>query len=126
MKKEIIATTKAPGAIGPYSQAVKVGNMVFTSGQLPINPETGEHYTDCIKKATRQCLENAIAILEEAGSSLENIVKTTIFIKDLNNFNDVNEVYSEFFKENAPARSCIEAARLPKDTIIEIEAIAIV
>ena len=126
MKKQIITTDKAPKAIGPYSQGVKVNDYVFTSGQLPINPETGEQITDCIKSATRQCLENVKAILQEAGSSMDNAVKLTIFLKDLKDFNDVNEVYSEFFKENCPARSCFQVAALPKDAIVEIEAIAFV
>jgi len=126
MEKIVISTNNAPAAIGPYSQAIKVGDFIFTSGQIPLNPKTGELVTDDIKAAARQCLENIKAILEAAGSSLENVVKTTAFLKDLNDFASVNEVYSEYFKENMPARSAVQIARLPKDALIEIEAIAIV
>ena len=123
MQKEIISTTKAPSAIGPYSQGIKIGNMVFTSGQIPVNPATGELVNE-IKAATRQSLENVKAVLDEAGSSLEKVVKVVVFIKDMNDFAEVNEVYGEYFTENPPARSCVEVARLPKDCLIEIEAIA--
>lgn len=125
MQKEIISTSKAPSAIGPYSQGIKIGDMVFTSGQIPVNPATGEVVTE-IKAATRQSLENVKAVLEEAGSSLEKVVKVVVFIKDMNDFGQVNEVYGEYFKENPPARSCVEVARLPKDCVIEIEAVATV
>ncbi|MBQ6820327.1 MAG: RidA family protein [Clostridium sp.] len=125
MKREIISTTKAPSAIGPYSQGIKIGDMIYTSGQIPVNPATGEIVTE-IKAATKQSLENVKAILEEAGSSLEKVVKVVVFIKDMNDFTQVNEVYGEYFKENPPARSCVEVARLPKDCVIEIEAIATV
>ncbi|WP_099313746.1 RidA family protein [Clostridium paraputrificum] len=124
MNKEVIFTEKAPKAIGPYSQAQKVGYLLFTSGQIPLNPSTGELVTE-IKAATKQSLENIKAILEAAGTSLENVVKTVVYIKNMNDFGDVNEVYGEYFKENAPARSCVEVARLPKDALVEIEAIAI-
>ena len=124
MNKEVIFTEKAPKAIGPYSQAQKVGDLLFTSGQIPLNPSTGELVTE-IKAATKQSLENIKAILEAAGTSLENVVKTVVYIKNMNDFGDVNEVYGEYFKENAPARSCVEVARLPKDALVEIEAIAI-
>ena len=123
MKKEIIFTDKAPAAIGPYSQGNKIGDLIFTSGQLPLNPETGELY-DEIKKATRQSLENVKAIIETCGSSLDKVVKVVIFLKDMEDFTQVNEVYSQYFKENSPARSCVQVARLPKDALIEIEAIA--
>ena len=99
--------------------------MVFTSGQIPVNPATGEVVTE-IKAATRQSLENVKAVLEEAGSSLEKVVKVVVFIKDMNDFGQVNEVYGEYFNENPPARSCVEIARLPKDCVIEIEAVATV
>ena len=122
MNKEVIFTEKAPKAIGPYSQAQKVGDLLFTSGQIPLNPSTGELVTE-IKAATKQSLENVKAILEAAGTSLENVVKTVVYIKDMNDF---GEVYGEYFKENAPARSCVEVARLPKDALVEIEAIAII
>lgn len=123
MKKEIISTTNAPAAIGPYSQGIKMGDMVFTSGQIPVNPETGEVVTE-IKAATKQSLENVKAVLEQAGSSLDKVFKTTVFIKDMNDFTAVNEVYAQYFTGDAPARSCVEVARLPKDVLIEIEAIA--
>jgi len=125
MQKEIISTAKAPAAIGPYSQGVKIGDLIFTSGQLPVNSETGEMPSD-IKEATKQSLENIKAILEEAGSSLDKVIKVVVFIKDMNDFAKVNEVYGTYFTENPPARSCIEVARLPKDAVIEIEAVATV
>ena len=121
---KVTKTDKAPAAIGPYSQAVAFGDLLFTSGQIPLNPSTGELVTE-IKAATKQSLENIKAILEAAGTSLENVVKTVVYIKNMNDFGDVNEVYGEYFKENAPARSCVEVARLPKDALVEIEAIAI-
>lgn len=123
MSKEIIFTEKAPAAIGPYSQGNKVGDLIFTSGQLPLNPETGELY-DEIKKATKQSLENVKAIIEAGGSSLDKIVKVVIFLKDMEDFAQVNEVYAKYFKENSPARSCVQVGKLPKDALIEIEAIA--
>jgi len=123
MQKEIISTPNAPAAIGPYSQGIKIGDMVFTSGQIPVNPVTGEIATE-IKAATKQSLENVKAILEEAGTSLDKVVKVVVFIKDMNDFAKVNEVYGQYFTENTPARSCVEVARLPKDCLIEIEAIA--
>lgn len=123
MQKEIISTTKAPAAIGPYSQGMKIGDLVFTSGQLPINTETGEMPLD-VKEATKQSLENVKAVLEAAGSSLDKAIKVTVFIKDMNDFAAVNEVYGTYFVENPPARSCVEVARLPKDAKVEIEAIA--
>lgn len=126
MSKQIIKTTNAPGAIGPYSQAVKVGNLIFTSGQIPLNPANGELVNDDIRKAAAQSLENIKAILEEAGSSLEKVIRTVVFLKDINDFAAVNEVYAEYFTENYPARSCVEVAKLPKDAKIEIEVIAVV
>lgn len=123
MKREIISTNNAPQAIGPYSQGMKIGDFIFTSGQIPINPETGELVTD-IQKATRQSLENLKGVLEAAGSSLDKVVKVSVFVKDMNDFALVNEIYAEYFNENPPARSCVEVARLPKDAVIEIEAIA--
>ena len=125
MQKEIISTSNAPSAIGPYSQGIKIGEMVFTSGQIPVNPSTGELVTE-IKAATKQSLENVKAVLEAAGSSLEKVVKVVVFIKNMNDFAQVNEVYGEYFTENPPARSCVEVAKLPKDCVIEIEAIATV
>ena len=123
MKREIISTKNAPQAIGPYSQGIKIGDFIFTSGQIPINPETGELVCD-IQKATRQSLENVKAVLEAAGTTLRNVVKVSIFVKDMNDFALINEIYAEYFNENPPARSCVEVARLPKDAVIEIEAIA--
>ncbi len=123
----IINTTDAPAAIGPYVQAVDLGNMVITSGQLPIIPETGEMPTD-VAAQTRQSLENAAAIIKAAGLNVTDIVKTMVFVKDLNDFGTVNEVYQAFFDEhkaNYPARSCVEVARLPKDAQVEIEVIAL-
>ena len=124
MNKEIISTKKAPSAIGPYSQGMIVGDLVFTSGQIPLNPENGELVTE-ISKATVQVMANLSAVLEAAGSSLEKVIKTTIFLQDLNDFEKVNEIYGDYFKDNLPARSCVQAAKLPKGAIIEIEAIAI-
>lgn len=124
MTKEVINTNNAPEAIGPYSQGVIVGDFVYTSGQIPLNPVTGELVTD-IKLATKQSMENIKAILEEAGTSLNNVVKTSIFLKDLNDFEAVNEVYGTYFIENKPVRSCVQVAKLPKDAVIEIEAIAV-
>lgn len=126
MEKQIISTSKAPAAIGPYSQAVKVGNLLYTSGQLPINAASGEFINNDIKKATAQSLENVKAILEEAGTSLDKVVKTLVFLKDMNDFADMNEVYSQYFSTNPPARSCVQAGKLPKDALVEIEVIAIV
>ncbi|MCR2042977.1 RidA family protein [Anaerosalibacter massiliensis] len=125
MRKQSISTNKAPEAIGPYSQAIKVGNLIYTSGQLPIDPSTGELINDDIKKATAQSLENVKAILEEVNVSMDKVVKTLVFVKDLNDFTAVNEVYAEYFTQNYPARSCIEVAKLPKDARVEIEVIAL-
>ena len=124
MKKEIISTKKAPSAIGPYSQGMIVGDYIFTSGQIPLNPENGQLVTE-ISKATVQVMANLSAVLEAAGSSLEKVIKTTIFLQDLNDFEKVNEIYGDYFKDNLPARSCVQVAKLPKGAIIEIEAIAI-
>lgn len=123
--KEIISTKKAPAAIGPYSQAVVVGDMIYTSGMIPIIPETGELEGGDITAQARQAISNLIALLEEAGADAQSVVKTTVFIKDMNDFAKVNEVYATFFTDNYPARSCVEVARLPKDVLIEIEAVAI-
>lgn len=125
MEKEIIYTKSAPAAIGPYSQGVKVGNLVFTSGQLPIDIESGILVEDA-GKAAEKALENVKTILEEAGSSLENVIKVVIYLRDINDFNAVNEVYSRYFTVNQPARSCVQVAKLPKGGILEIEAIAYV
>ena len=124
MNKEIISTKKAPSAIGPYSQGMIVGDYIFTSGQIPLNPENGQLVTE-ISKATVQVMENLSAVLEAAGSSLEKVIKTTIFLQDLNDLEKVNEIYGDYFKDNLPARSCVQVAKLPKGATIEIEAIAI-
>ncbi|SDK57236.1 RidA family protein [Natronincola ferrireducens] len=121
-----INTKKAPAAIGPYSQAAKVNGFLFVSGQIPMNPETMEIVEGDIKQQTKQVLENLKAILEEAGATFNHVVKTTVFIKDMNDFTDINEVYSTYFTENKPARACVEVARLPKDVGVEIEAIVVV
>ncbi|CBH20662.1 MULTISPECIES: RidA family protein [Acetoanaerobium] len=123
MSKKVIATEKAPGAIGPYSQAMRIGNMIFTSGQIPLNPATGEMVTE-IAAATKQSLENVKAILEVEGATMDNVIKTTVFLSDMNNFVAMNEVYATYFPQNPPARSAVEVARLPKDAVVEIEVIA--
>ncbi|WP_028830087.1 RidA family protein [Proteocatella sphenisci] len=119
-----VVTSKAPAAIGPYSQGMDIGNLVFTSGQLPLNMETGEMETE-IKAATKASLTNVEAIFAQAGLTMNDVIKTTVFISDMNNFAAMNEVYATFFGEIAPARSCVEVARLPKDVLVEIEAIAV-
>lgn len=121
--KTVIATDKAPAAIGPYSQGIRAGALVFTSGQLPIDPATGA-FPDTIEAQTKQSLENCRAILAAAGLTMENVVKTTVFLKDMNDFAAMNGVYATFFPTNAPARSAVEVARLPKDARVEIECVA--
>jgi 2-iminobutanoate/2-iminopropanoate deaminase len=123
--KEVIRTTGAPAAIGPYSQGIKIGNLVYTSGQIPLDPQNGELISD-IKKATERSLENVKAILEAAGTSMDKVIKTAVFLKDMNDFAAMNEVYGSYFKENPPARSCVQVAKLPKDAVVEIEAIAVI
>lgn len=119
-----ISTTNAPAAIGPYSQAIKVGNLVYTSGQLPIDTSTGLFPEGGIKEQTRQSLTNVQAILQEAGVKMSNVVKTTVFLADMNDFADMNSVYAEFFSEPYPARSAVAVKMLPKGALVEIEAIA--
>ena len=119
-----ISTTKAPAAIGPYSQAIKVGNLVYTSGQIPIDPVTGVFVEGGIKEQTRQALTNVQAILEEAGLTMKNVVKTTVFMADMNDFADMNAVYAEFFAEPYPARSAVAVKTLPKGALVEIEVVA--
>lgn len=121
MEKLVISTNKAPAAIGPYSQAIKIGNLVFVSGQIPLLPATGEIVQGDIKVQTRQVLENIKHILEAAGSSIDKVAKTTIFIKDLNDYTVINDVYKEFFSHKPPARAAVQAARLPRDAGVEIE-----
>ena len=122
--KKVINTNQAPAAIGPYSQAIKVGNLVYTSGQIPINPATGNFVEGGIKEQTRQSLTNIKAILEEAGLSMNNVVKTTVFLADMNDFADMNSVYAEFFSEPYPARSAVAVKTLPKAALVEIEVVA--
>jgi len=124
MDKKIINSKKAPVAIGPYSSALKIGNFVFTSGQLPIDPVAGDIIEGNIEEQTQRSLENLKAVLEPYSISLENVVKTTIFLKDIKNFSRVNKVYGEYFTDKFPARSCVEVSNLPKGAQIEIEAIA--
>ena len=119
-----ISTTKAPAAIGPYSQAIKVGNLVYTSGQIPIDPATGVFVEGGIKEQTRQSLTNVQAILKEAGLTMANVVKTTLFMADMNDFADMNAVYAEFFEEPYPARSAVAVKTLPKGALVEIEVVA--
>jgi 2-iminobutanoate/2-iminopropanoate deaminase len=126
MTKETVKTTKAPAAIGPYSQAVKFGEIVFISGTLGINPVTGQLADGDVENQTKQSLENLKAVLEASGSSFDKVLKTTVFIKDMNDFPVVNKIYGEYFNVNQPARSTVEVARLPKDGLVEIEAIAFV
>ena len=121
---EFVRTDKAPKAVGPYSQAVVSGNFVFVSGQIPLDPETGKMVEGDIEEKTRRVLENVSAVLESAGLSLKNVVKVTVFITDLSNFEKVNKVYSEFFGDHKPARSFVEVSSLPKGAEIEIEVIA--
>ena len=121
---KVISTTKAPAAIGPYSQAIKVGNLVYTSGQIPINPTTGNFVEGGIKEQTRQSLTNVKAILEEAGLTMSNVLKTTVFMADMNDFADMNAVYAEFFAEPYPARSAVAVKTLPKGALVEIEVVA--
>ena len=126
MNKEIVTTENAPGAIGPYSQAIKAGGMVFCSGQIPIDPQTGEFVSDVIGAQTEQVLRNLSEVLQAAGTSLDNVVKTTVFLADMDDFAEMNEVYGRFFSENKPARATVQAARLPRDAKVEIDCIAIV
>ena len=121
---KVISTKKAPAAIGPYSQAIQVGNLVYTSGQIPIDPATGTFIEGGIKEQTRQSLSNVRAILEEAGLSMANVVKTTVFIADMADFAEMNAVYAEFFADPYPARSAVAAKSLPKGALVEIEVVA--
>ena len=123
--KKIISTDKAPAAIGPYSQAIEVNGMVYTSGVIPVNPATGE-IPEGIDAQADQAIGNLCALLKEAGTSADNVIKTTVFIKEMDDFAKVNAVYAKYFEKDCPARSCVEVARLPKDVLIEIEAVAVV
>jgi 2-iminobutanoate/2-iminopropanoate deaminase len=124
-EKEIVIAEKAPKAIGPYSAGVKAGGFVFTAGQLGIDSESGEFVPGGIEEQTRKALENLAAVLEAGGSSLEKVIKTTVFLKDMNDFGAMNGIYGEFFTDQYPARSAVQAARLPKDGLVEIEAVAL-
>ena len=117
-----IKTTNAPAAIGPYSQAITVGNLLFTSGQIPINPATGE-IPSGVEAQAEQALTNVKNLIEASGASIDNVIKTTVFIKDMNDFAKINEIYAKYFTEPFPARSCVEVARLPKDVLLEVAAI---
>ncbi len=123
--KKVVYTDQAPKAIGPYSQAVAANGLLFVSGQIPVSPTSGEIVSPDIKKQTEQSLKNLQAILASEGRTVDDVVKTTVFIRNINDFAQVNEVYAGVFTENPPARSCVEVARLPKDVLVEIEAIAV-
>ena len=123
--KNVISTTNAPAALGPYSQGIDAGSLVITSGQVPIDPATGAVVEGGIAEQTRQSLTNVKAVLAAAGLEMENVIKTTVFLKNMNDFAAMNEVYATFFTGNPPARSAVEVARLPKDVLVEIEAIAV-
>lgn len=124
--KETITTNNAPGAIGPYSQAVKAGELVFCSGQIPIDPATGEFVSEAVSEQTEQVLKNLGEVLKAAGASFASVVKTTVFLADMNDFAEMNEVYGRYFGDNKPARATVQAARLPRDAKVEIDCIAAV
>ena len=124
-KKEVIATRKAPAAVGPYSQAIRVQDLVFTAGQIGLDPSTGKLVPGDVKAQTRQVLRNLSAVLEAAGSSIAQVVKTTVFLADMRSYGDVNAVYGEFFTDNPPARSAVQVAALPLGASVEIEAVAV-
>jgi 2-iminobutanoate/2-iminopropanoate deaminase len=124
--REIVVTAKAPGAIGPYSQAVRVENLLYTSGQIAIDPESGQLIDGDIVAQTEQVMKNLGAILEAGGSSMASVIKTVIFLKDMNDFSTVNEIYGRYFKSNYPARSCVAVESLPKGARIEVEAVALI
>lgn len=127
MNRKIISTDQAPAAIGPYSQGVVAeGSFIFTAGQIPIHPKTGELVRGDIQTQSRQVLDNLKAVLEASGAGLENVVKTTVFLSDMNDFAAMNEIYAEYFPQNPPARSAVQVARLPKDVRIEVECVAVV
>ncbi len=121
--QKVISTDKAPSAIGPYSQAIEINGMVYTSGVIPVDPATGA-IGDGVEAQAEQAFKNLCNLVEASGSKVENIVKTTVFIKEMNDFGKINEIYKKYFREPFPARSCVEVARLPKDVLLEVEAIA--
>lgn len=121
--QKVISTDKAPSAIGPYSQAIEINSMVYTSGVIPVDPATGV-VAEGVEAQAEQAFKNICNLVEASGSKVENIIKTTVFIKEMNDFGKINEIYKKYFKEPFPARSCVEVARLPKDVLLEIEAIA--
>ena len=123
--KQIIQTNNAPQAIGPYSQAVMAGDTLYVSGQISVIPATGVIVSDKVEEQARQVMENVKAVVEAAGLTLDHVVKTSVFIKNMDDFAKINAVYSEYFKENCPARACVEVARLPKDVLLEMDAIAV-
>ncbi|NLT39414.1 MAG: RidA family protein [Clostridiales bacterium] len=123
--KKVVHTSSAPAAIGPYSQGIAAGGFVFTSGQLPIDPATGSFAGNTVAEQTRQSLLNVKAILESAGTGIENVVKVTVYLQNMDDFSEMNNTYMSFFPEQAPARSAVEVSRLPKDALVEIEAVAI-
>lgn len=124
MSKDVISTSKAPAALGPYSQAVRWGDLIFVSGQIPIDPATSQVVGDDVAAQTERVLKNLAAILEAAGASLGQVLKTTVYLRDLNDFGKMNEVYARFFSEQPPARATVQVARLPRDVSVEIEAVA--
>ncbi len=125
MKKKIVNTASAPAAVGPYSQAVRVGKLVYTAGQIPLDPATGKVVDGDVSVQTERVLQNLKAVVEAAGSSLSQVIKTTVFLQDMNDFAAMNKVYSQFFTENPPARSAVEVAALPLGVQVEIEAVAL-
>ena len=122
--KKVISTTNAPAAIGPYSQAIEANGFVFASGQIPVNPETGE-IPEGIEAQAEQVMKNVKNLLEAAGTSVDQVVKTGVFIKNMDDFATINGIYAKYFAQDCPARSCVEVARLPKDVLLEMEAIAV-
>jgi len=122
--KDVIQTEKAPAAVGPYSQGIQAGGLIITSGQLPLDPESGQFVPGGIREQTERSLKNVRAVLQAAGAGMADVIKTTVFLKDMNDFAAMNQVYAQFFEGAFPARSAIEVARLPKDALVEIEAIA--
>lgn len=125
MSKEIVSTDRAPAAVGPYSQAVRTGNLVYTAGQIPLDPATGKMVEGDVQAQVEQALGNLQAVLEAAGSGLEQVIKTTVFLQNMDDFADMNEVYARFFSGDPPARSAVEVARLPLGALVEIEAVAL-